>query len=151
MRRFLVPLAVVAAIGVGATGAQAAPVAAPAKPVLFTYVSVDSPGTDNRSAASLNQEYFRITNQLDRPLSLKDWTVRDVAGKVVQFGAFTLPAKGSFTVHTGNGIQGSPAGHLYWGSGNYIWNNTGDTATLRSPSGATMDTCTWKTVATTKC
>ncbi len=70
---------------------------------------------------------------------------------MIKFGNITLPARGTFVVHTGKGTQGSPGGHFYWGSGNYIWNNTGDTATLRSPSGATMDTCTWKTVATTKC
>jgi hypothetical protein len=32
---------------------------------------------------------------------------------------------------------------VYWGSGNYIWNNTGDTATLRNASGKTLDTCSW--------
>lgn len=33
------------------------------------------------------------------------------------------------------------AKNVYWGSGNYIWNNTGDTATLRNASGKTVDTC----------
>ena len=143
MRKLIAPL--LAAAALSAFGA------APAKPVLFSYVSVDSPGTDNRSNASLNQEYFRVTNQLARPTSLKNWSVRDAAGKVFTFGDVTLPAKGTFTVHTGKGKQASPAGHFYWGSGNYIWNNTGDTATLRSPSGATMDTCSWKKVTTTRC
>ena len=147
MRNLVASLAVSAAV----LGIGAAPAAAATKPVLFTYVYVDSPGTDNRSAASLNKEYFRLTNQLDKPVSLKNWSVKDAAGKVIKFGAITLPKRGTFTVHTGKGTQGSPAGHYYWGSGNYIWNNTGDTATLRSPSGATMDTCTWKKVATTKC
>lgn len=147
MRKLLVPLAVAAAV----FGFGAAPAAAATKPVIFTYVYVDSPGTDDRSNASLNKEYFRITNQLNKSVSLKNWSVKDAAGKVIKFGSITLPKKGSFTVHTGKGTQGSPAGHYYWGSGNYIWNNTGDTATLRSPSGATMDTCSWKKVATTKC
>ncbi|GAB2620215.1 hypothetical protein Aab01nite_34510 [Paractinoplanes abujensis] len=147
MRKLLAPLAVAAAV----FGFGAAPASAATKPVLFTYVYVDSPGTDNRTNASLNQEYFRLTNQLAKPVGLKNWSVRDAAGKVITFGNITLPAKGTFVVHTGKGTQGSPAGHFYWNSGNYIWNNTGDTATLRSPSGATMDTCTWKKVSTTKC
>ncbi|GID26069.1 lamin tail domain-containing protein [Paractinoplanes brasiliensis] len=147
MRKLFVSLAVTATVfGIGAAPAEAA-----TKPVLFTYVYVDSPGKDDRSAASLNKEYFRITNQLNRPVGLKDWSVKDAAGKVFRFGNVTLPKKGSFIVHTGKGTQGKPAGHFYWGSGNYIWNNTGDTATLRSPSGATMDTCKWKKVVTTKC
>ena len=147
MRKILAPLFAVAAVfSFGAT-----PAAAATKPVLFTYVYVDSPGADNRSNASLNKEYFRITSQLTKPVSLRNWSVKDAAGKVFTFGNITLPAKGSFTVHTGKGTQGSPAAHFYWGSGNYIWNNTGDTATLRSPSGATMDTCNWKKAATTKC
>ncbi|HET6529553.1 MAG TPA: lamin tail domain-containing protein [Actinoplanes sp.] len=44
-------------------------------------------------------------------------------------------------LHTG---KGTDAQHRYQGSGNYIWNNTGDTAYLRNAAGKTIDTCTWK-------
>ena len=39
--------------------------------------------------------------------------------------------------------SGTTSHDLYWGSGAYIWNNTGDTATLRTASGSTRDTCTY--------
>jgi hypothetical protein len=46
-------------------------------------------------------------------------------------------------VHTGRGENGTPdSAHLYWRSGNSIWNNDKDTATLRSAS-RTYDTCGW--------
>jgi hypothetical protein len=45
-------------------------------------------------------------------------------------------------VHTGRGTNGKPDGNdVYWGSRAYIWNNTGDTATLKNASGKTIDTC----------
>jgi hypothetical protein len=49
-------------------------------------------------------------------------------------------------VHTGSGTNFKPnTQHVYWKSGNYIWNNTGDTATLRSSSGRVYDACSWGT------
>ena len=44
------------------------------------------------------------------------------------FPAFSLCGGCSVRIHTGSGTNG--AHNLYWGSANYIWNNTGDTATL---------------------
>jgi hypothetical protein len=44
-------------------------------------------------------------------------------------------------VHTGSGTNG--AANLYQGSGNYIWNNTGDRATLVKPTGVIRDTCSY--------
>jgi hypothetical protein len=56
------------------------------------------------------------------------------------------------TVHTGKGTNGKPgAADRYWGSGNYIWNNTGDTATLRSATGKTINTCKFKKGVATNC
>src|SRR4029450_4803700 len=50
---------------------------------------------------------------------------------------------------TGRGRNGRPdAAHLYWNSGAYIWDNDGDTATLRSVSGRISDSCTWTGVGT---
>jgi hypothetical protein len=40
-----------------------------------------------------------------------------------------------------NGINN--ATNLYWGSGQAIWNNTGDTATLRNSGGQIVDTCSY--------
>ena len=35
------------------------------------------------------------------------------------------------------------AAHRYWGASSYVWNNTGDKATLKNNAGAKVDTCTW--------
>jgi hypothetical protein len=45
-------------------------------------------------------------------------------------------------VHTGSGENGA-AHNIYWGSGNYIWNNGGDRATLVKPTGVIRDRCTY--------
>jgi len=45
-------------------------------------------------------------------------------------------------IHTGSGTNGT--GNLYWGSGNYISNNTGDRVTLVKPSRVIRDTCASK-------
>jgi hypothetical protein len=65
---------------------------------------------------------------------------------VYTFGTFSLPAGKSVTLHTGKGSNTST--NLYWGSGNYIWNNTGDTAYLRKAgTSSNTDTCSWKSVS----
>lgn len=48
------------------------------------------------------------------------------------------------TLGAGRGTKSST--HRYWGSGNYVWNNTGGTATLKTPSGTAADTCKWTSV-----
>jgi hypothetical protein len=44
-------------------------------------------------------------------------------------------------IHTGKGTN--TAYHRYWGRGWYVWNNTGDKATLRNKAGTVKDTCAW--------
>jgi lamin tail-like protein len=149
-RHFLIPLTAAATGLAGVVLATTAEAATP--PVSFTQVFYDSPGSDNRSATSLNQEFFRLTNNTTKAINLNRWTVRDASSHVYTFPAVSLAGKTSVIVHTGSGTNGKPAGHRYWGSGNYIWNNTGDTATLKNPTAKTVDTCTWRgTGAQTAC
>ena len=115
--------------------------AAAASNTQFTKIYYDSPGKDDRSAKSLNAEYVVIKNKASSSSSLKGWTVRDAAKHVYTFGSYTLGAGKSVTLHTGKGTNSST--HLYWGSGNYIWNNDGDTATLKNAGGSNVDTCAY--------
>lgn len=125
---------------VGATPAQAA---GPA--VQFTKIFYDSPGTDvPRTTKKLNAEYARITNKTKKAITVNGWTIRDASGHVYTFQSYTLKPGKSVTLHTGKGTNGKPAGNLYWGSRNYIWNNPKDTATLKNARGTTIDTCAWK-------
>jgi len=113
--------------------------------VQFTRIQYNSPGTDTGSNTSLNGEWVRLTNKTSKTINLKTWTVRDASAHIYTFSATVNLAGGkSVTVHTGKGTSTST--DRYWGragSGGYIWNNGGDTATLRTGSGKTIDTCKW--------
>jgi len=112
-----------------------------ASTVRFSYVQYNSPGSDTGSNTSLNGEYIRIKNYGTKSRSLTGWTVRDKANHVYKFGTFTLKPGATVTIYTGRGSNTSTK--RYWGKSWYIWNNSGDTATLKTSSGTTLDTCKW--------
>lgn len=119
-------------------------IAAPAQaasPVRFSYIQYDSPGKDTGSNASLNAEWIRVTNHSKQARALSGWTIRDTAGHMFRFPHFTLRTGRSVRVHTGPGRN--TATDLHWGSHAYIWNNTGDRATLKTRLGRTLDVCRW--------
>ena len=142
-KKFLIPLvAAVPLAGLAATVVTADAATTPA--VSFTYIYFNSPGSDTRSNTSLNQEYVRVRNNTAATLQLKGWTIRDKSNHVFTFKTLALGKGQSIYVHTGKGTDGKPHAYdRYWQSGNYIWNNTGDAAYLRNPSGKTIDTCTF--------
>lgn len=117
----------------------AAPAAEP--PLRFHDSQYDSPGKDDRSPASLDAEWISLINTGKTPVHLKGWSVGEAQGRVYTFGAVVVPVKGKITLHTGRGTDTST--DLYWNSGNHVWNNTGDQATLRDPAGRTRDLCGW--------
>jgi Lamin Tail Domain len=104
-------------------------------------IQYDSPGSDDRSNSSLNAEWVTITNHASTRRTLTGWSLRDAQSHVYRFPSFSLAAGASVRVHTGRGSNG--AYNLYWGSSSYIWNNTGDKATLKNGAGTTLDTCSW--------
>ncbi|GAA0802724.1 lamin tail domain-containing protein [Spirilliplanes yamanashiensis] len=112
--------------------------------VQFSRINYDAPGKDRKTKKSLNGEWVRLTNRTGTTINLKNWTIRDVGGHVYTFrGNAYLVAGRSVTVHTGPGTNGRPSLHRYWGAWNHVWNNGGDTATLRNSAGKTIDTCRW--------
>ena len=121
----------------GGPPARAAP-----PPLRFHGAQYDSPGSDTRSNASLNAEWISLVNSGSRAVNLTGYTVRDKSNHVYKFGNVTIAGNGGrLWLHTGKGTNGTKA--RYWGSGNYIWNNTGDTAYLRNASGKQLDSCSW--------
>ena len=92
----------------------------------------------------LNNEWFRLTNKTSKTINLSGFTVKDAAGNTYTFsGTYSLGAAKNVYVHTGKGTNGKPdSQHRYWGKTGYIWNNGGDTATLRKGS-TTIDSCKW--------
>ncbi|GGM31208.1 MULTISPECIES: lamin tail domain-containing protein [Micromonospora] len=140
MRKFI-GFAAAVAVGLGTVLTAAGP--AQAAPVIeITKVYVNAPGTDTRANSSVNGEYVKLTNRRSRTVSLKSWTVRDKANHVYTFGDFKLKPKASVVLYSGKGKN--TASKRYWGSGWHIWNNTGDTAYLRTAAGKKIDSCSWK-------
>jgi micrococcal nuclease len=104
----------------------------------FSVVTVhaDAAGPDGENLAD---EYVVVRNGGDAPLDLSGWTVADAAGHVYEFpdGA-TIGAGETIRVRTGDGSDGG--GDYYWDAGRPVWNNGGDTVTVRDASGVTVTT-----------
>jgi hypothetical protein len=110
--------------------------------VQFTRIQYNSPGWDNGSNTSLNGEWVRITNRSSRAIGLRGWTVRDATAHVYTFTShYHLRSGQSVTVYTGKGTAAT--GRRYWGHTGYVWDNGGDSATLRTGAGRTIDSCKW--------
>lgn len=135
LRALACTAAVVPSVVVAVPTAQAAPA------VQITYVKYDSPGADTGTNTSLNAEYVKITNKGSSNRSLTGWTLRDKTGYTYRFPTFTLKAGASVTVRTGKGTASSS--YRYYNRTWYVWNNSGDTASLKNASGSTVDTCSW--------
>lgn len=147
VRRFSLPTAgIAAAVMTAAALVAPLPASAAAPPFLIAGIQYDPAGTDTRTNTHINLEYISIRNNTTRPLSLKGYRIRDAASHVYFFPpTFVLKARTTVLVHTGKGRNS--ANHLYWGSGNYIWNNTGDTAYLKNSAGTLKDSCSWGSVS----
>ncbi|MFG1884167.1 lamin tail domain-containing protein [Micromonospora sp. NPDC049102] len=142
MTRKMIGLALALGGTLAATLATAGPAQAATPTVQISKVYYNSPGSDNRSNSSLNAEYVRLTNRRSSTINLKSWTLRDKSRHVYTFsGDVRLAAGASVYIHTGKGKNTST--HRYWGSGAYIWNNTGDSAYLRDSAGKQIDSCSW--------
>ena len=61
-------------------------------------------------------------------------------GHGFKFPRYRIPADGYVKVHTGSGQDGR--GDLFWGLGNFVWNNDGDAAALRYQA-KTRDQCSY--------
>ncbi|MFB9394156.1 lamin tail domain-containing protein [Streptomyces coeruleoprunus] len=105
----------------------------------------DSPGTDRGANSSLNAEWVQVRNTTGAAVNLRGWTLRDAAGHVYTFGAYTLAKGATVTVRTGKGTNTST--NRYWGRTWYVWNNDKDAATLKRANGTVADTCSYNSTA----
>jgi hypothetical protein len=132
-------LALAATAMLAATLTATAPDAVAASGVRITTIYFDSPGADTGTNTSLNAEWVRIKNFTSHRKTLTGWTLRDASSHVYHFPTFHLAAGAAVKVHTGKGSN--TASDLYWRSSYYIWNNTGDTATVKNANGTLIDRC----------
>ncbi len=133
VRRLVVPLVVVFLLGF--------PSVASAE-ILISFVRYNPPGPDTGSNLSLNKEWVTVHNNGKRAKALTGWRLHDQSHHRFTFPKFSLCGGCSVRVHTGSGTNA--AANLYWRSGNYIWNNTGDKATLVKRTGTIRDSCAYK-------
>jgi hypothetical protein len=121
--------------------APVAPVAAAAakSAVVISGIYYNSPGSDRGGNASLNAEWVRLHNTSRRAVALTGWTLRDTAQHIFTFNSYRLKAHGFVKIHTGHGRP--TQANRYWNHSWYIWNNTGDTATLRNAGGTFRARC----------
>lgn len=102
--------------------------------LVVTEIHADAEGTENEN---LNDEYVVFENRGEASLDLSGWTVSDAAGHTYTFpdGA-TLAAGATVTLHTGSGSDSST--DRYWGRTSAVWNNGGDTVTVRYANGSVV-------------
>ncbi len=109
--------------------------------IVIREIFYNSPGSDTGSNASLNGEWVKLHNRSGHRVHLTGWTLHDASHHVYTFGHFILRAHRSVKVHTGRGSD--TRFNVFWGRRAYVWNNTGDRATIRNAAGLFRDRCTY--------
>jgi hypothetical protein len=82
-------------------------------------------------------EFVEIWNDDKTPIQLKNWTLSDAASHVFTFPSFVIQPNQTCRIYT-NQVYSQWCRFSY-GSGTVIWNNGGDTATLRDGNGTLID------------
>jgi hypothetical protein len=91
---------------------------------------------------TLNSEYLVVQNVTRHRHSLTGYSIVDPNdNQRYRFPKTVLRSGMSVTLHTGHG-RNRPH-HRYWGQDDPMWNNDGDQAQLRKPSGKVVDRCSY--------
>jgi hypothetical protein len=104
-------------------------------------VQYDSPGRDDRSNRSLNDEWVALTNTTRQPVNLDGWTLSDRGGRTYTFHHYRLDGRATARVHTGIGRD--TFRDVYQDRRNYLWDNRSDAATLRNDHRRVIDIIAW--------
>ncbi len=119
------------AAGVGVWGFDGIPDTEADADLAVVEIHADAAGDDNEN---LDDEYVVFENAGDGPLDLSGWQVGDEAGHTYVFpDGFTLPAGQRVRLRTGDGTDTDA--DLYWRRNGAVWNNDGDTVTVRTADG----------------
>lgn len=105
--------------------------------IIISAVQFDAPG-DDRTKENLNGEWVEISNSRYSDVDLAGWTLNDDGNHAYNFpSGFKIKSGNSVKIHTGSGAD--TESDLYWNSGRPVWNNDGDTATLKDKGGKVID------------
>jgi endonuclease YncB( thermonuclease family) len=91
---------------------------------------------------NVNGEYLRICNLTTAPLDLDGYRITKSTGQSFAIPRATIPGGYTFELHSGVGAQQvDPRAQiaLFLGSGEPVWANDGDRATLYDPLGKVVD------------
>lgn len=120
-------------------------------------INFDPAGRDTGTRSHLNKEVVVIKNTGSRTRSLDGWKLNDKGrDHSYRFSGLSLGAGEYVRLHTGIGDDGAVTGcnghcftyyDFYWDLRNYVWNNTGDVATLRNRAGNVVDRCRYGAAA----
>jgi hypothetical protein len=135
----MVSAAPVASAAPAASAAPGAAASAARSAVIITRIFYNSPGSDRGGNSSLNAEWVQLHNTSRRAVTMTGWTLRDTSHHVFVFKTYRLKARGFVKIHTGSGRP--TQANRYWDRSWYIWNNTGDKATLRNSAGTYRASC----------
>ena len=103
-------------------------------PLAVAEINYDAAGNDNEN---LDDEYVTLRNTGTEPLDVSGWTVADDAGHTYTFPAGAVVDPGAtVTLRTGSGTDSGTTYH--WGRSGAVWNNDGDTVTVRNATGSTV-------------
>jgi micrococcal nuclease len=103
-------------------------------PLAVGEVHADAAGNDHEN---LNDEYVTFRNTGDTELDLSGWTVSDDGGHSYTFPTgTTLPPGAELTLRTGSGTD--TESEVYWDADGAVWNNGGDTITVRNANGTVV-------------
>ena len=72
-------------------------------------------------------------------IDLSGWSIEDRDGNVYAFDEYSLPSKDIVTIYTGSGDDRRL--HKYWDLKTAVWDDDGETATLRRANGRVADRC----------
>ncbi|MET8411290.1 lamin tail domain-containing protein [Streptomyces sp. NPDC005195] len=135
-------LTVAAVAGAGALPASAADHAPRGRAaVKISRVLYDSPGRDDRSNRSLNDEWVALTNTTRRAVNLDGWTVSDRSGHTYSFRHYRLDGRSTVRFHTGVGRD--TFRDVYQDRRNYVWDNRSDSVILRNDHRRVVDVIAW--------
>jgi hypothetical protein len=135
MRKLATAIAVCVLIPAGAGAVHADPSSKASGPFRIAKIHY-------AQGATLNSEYLVVRNVSSRKRALTGYVIVDPNDRQrYRFPKTVLKPGLSVTLHTGYG-RNRPH-HRYWGQDAPMWNNDGDTAFLRKPTGKIVDRCSY--------
>lgn len=89
------------------------------------------------------EEWIEIENK-GEVLDMNGWRISDEGNHIYEFGQFTLQSSSKVKIYSGDAYDSCSEDNvtLCW-TGSKIWNDSGDTATLKDENGVVIDTYTY--------